>query len=100
MNLEGIHNFYEALVMDCLRRSVARWPVPPDQDYLEDVACVALNQLPARYVRHTVDLLFYMTPDEQVQIELAVENAVRRAESLVARHRGTLRPHHLVERAG
>lgn len=34
-----------------------------DSDYLSDVACVALNRLPARYIRHEVDMAFYMTQD-------------------------------------
>ena len=60
----------------------------PDQDYLEDVACVALNQLPARYVRHEVDLAFYMPVEERLEMERAVTQAVARAAELVNRHRG------------
>ena len=52
---------------------------PADPDYLEDVACVALNQLPARYVRHEVDLAFYIPVEERLEMERAVAQAVARA---------------------
>jgi len=43
---------------------------------LADVACVALNRLPARYVRHDVDLVFYLTEHERNAIELSMAAAM------------------------
>ncbi len=81
MNFEAIHNYYEALVIEYLMNTVAR-EQGVDQDFLEDVACLALNQLPARYVRHDVDMAFFLTTRErekmQTNITEAVLNAVRR----------------------
>ena len=45
-------------------------------DMLADVACVALNRLPARYVRHDVDLMFYLTEQERHAIDSAMEEAL------------------------
>ena len=86
---ETIHNHYEQLVVDRIHElAEAGKTASTETDYLEDVACVALNQLPARYVRHTVDLVFYMTPDERAAMTRAVEEAVESALAYVERHRG------------
>jgi competence protein ComFB len=53
---------------------------------LEDVACLALNQLPARYVRHSIDTAFYLSVDEQQEMIRAVELAVDRAAEYVQSH--------------
>ena len=50
--------------------------IADDGELLADVACVALNRLPARYVRHDVDLMFYLTEGERHAIELAMEEAL------------------------
>ena len=92
MNFESIHNFYENKVIEVIRKLAMDEELPQDEDFLNDVACVALNQLPARYVRHNVDMVFYMTPQEREQIETEVSNAVRFAISYVNKHNGTERP--------
>ncbi|QKQ25929.1 late competence development ComFB family protein [Candidatus Reidiella endopervernicosa] len=90
---EEIQNYYEQLVVERIRRLAAEGETPnSDDDYLEDVACVALNQLPARYVRHKVDLVFYMPSEERFQMMNAVEEAVKTAIEYVEQHRGTSRP--------
>ena len=43
---------------------------------LADVACVALNRLPPRYIRHDVDYSFYLTERERAQNEAAINEAV------------------------
>lgn len=74
-NFEQVHNYYERLVFEEVLRRSARWPdMTPDM--LADVACVALNRLPARYVRHDVDLMFYLTEHERHAIELSLEAAL------------------------
>lgn len=75
-NFEQVHNYYERLVFEeVVRRSQAY----PDftNDMLSDVACVALNRLPARYVRHDVDMMFYLTEHERHAIELSLEDALQ-----------------------
>jgi hypothetical protein len=43
---------------------------------LADVACLALNRLPARYVRHDVDMMFYLTEQERQVIEDSLEKVL------------------------
>ena len=60
-------------------------------DMLADVACVALNRLPARYVRHDVDMMFYLTEQERHAIEQSMAQALAFAFAFVgeraAKHR-------------
>jgi hypothetical protein len=81
-NFEQVHNYYERLVFEEVLRRTASWPdMTPDQ--LADVACVALNRLPARYVRHDVDLVFYLTEEERRAIDLSLSAALDYAFRLV-----------------
>ncbi|GGX44599.1 late competence development ComFB family protein [Saccharospirillum salsuginis] len=79
-----IANYYEKLVVDELtsRDEVAGKP----EDELADIACVALNRLPARYYRFSVDMAFYLSVQEQHQMELAVRDAVTHALKFVQEH--------------
>jgi hypothetical protein len=82
-NFEQVHNYYERLVFEeVVRRAQAH----PDftNDMLADVACVALNRLPARYVRHDVDMMFYLTEQERHAIELSLEEVLQFAFGFVA----------------
>ena len=82
-NFEQVHNYYERLVFEeIIRRS--RQFENFTTDMLSDVACVALNRLPARYVRHDVDLMFYLTEHERNAIELSMEAAMDFAFTYVA----------------
>lgn len=75
----NITNYFEALVLDVLTRELAGTPKMGDMDYLEDVACVALNKLPARYVRHIVDARFYESSEELGRVYHVVEKRVAEA---------------------
>ncbi len=52
-------------------------------DMLADVACVALNRLPARYVRHDVDFMFYLTESERHVIESTLNEVLNFAFTFV-----------------
>lgn len=73
--MEGISNYYEARVFFCIQKMLENSPDARNEEYIADVACVALNRLPARYVRHIVDTRFFQSEDEIVKSELAVKNA-------------------------
>jgi len=81
--LDSLHNYYEGLVFNALREK------RPDQfgsnDYTADIACVALNNLPCRYIRHDVDMAFYLSSDERQQmidkVDKAVTDAIQFVES-------------------
>ncbi len=70
--MEQLHNYYEHLVLEALRSR----PVRLDDDTFVDVACVALNELPAKYIRHDVDMAYFTDPQEMAACRKRVEQAV------------------------
>ena len=82
-----IRNYYEQLVAEEILRTMAGHERINDVDYLADIACVALNRLPARYIRFEVDMAVYMTPTELAENTDAVKTAVKDAIAFVNSHR-------------
>jgi len=81
-NFEQVHNYYERLVFE---EVAVRAEDHPEftVDMLCDVACVALNRMPARYVRHDVDLMFYLTEKERQAISLSLDEVLQFAFGFV-----------------
>lgn len=79
MNLENIHNYYEKLVVEHLFQHQIQDEGQRDQDYLEDLACLALNRLPVHYVRHDVDTAFFLSDDAYQAMQREVADAVNAA---------------------
>ncbi len=75
--VDSIHNYYENLVIQYAHNTEDRCRY--DSNFLADVACVALNHLPPRYIRHDVDLTFFLSPTEMQEIEDKVAKSVREA---------------------
>ncbi len=92
MAFDNINNYFEKLVIDVLQDKLSDHELENDEDFLADIACVALNQLPSRYVRHNVDMVFYMTSEEREQNQIIVEDAVIMAIDYVQQHRHSERP--------
>lgn len=84
MNFENIRNYYEHLVMQRVVDTLGKQSPAPDPDYLADVTCVALNHLPPRYMRHEVDMAFYVSSHERSEIMLKVNDAVDYAVRFIA----------------
>jgi len=63
-DFDTVHNHHEHLVYDAVSAIAPRFPNLQDPQLLADVACVALNRVPPRYIRHHVDLAFYLTAKE------------------------------------
>jgi hypothetical protein len=74
-SFDQVHNYFERLVFEEVARQAEAHP-EFTADMLSDVACVALNRLPVRYVRHDVDMMFYMTAQEHRAIELSLEEVL------------------------
>lgn len=85
----NIQNYYERAVFDeILKQTNTRSSYRDDpNDELVDIACIALNSLPPRYIRHTVDLTFYTTTVEQQEINERVEKAVKDAITFVRKNK-------------
>ncbi|HWV16071.1 MAG TPA: late competence development ComFB family protein [Cellvibrio sp.] len=69
-----VHNYYERLVLEEVLQQSSR--AREDRDFMADVSCVALNRLPPRYIRHDVDMTFFMSPQEIEETEFKIRNAV------------------------
>lgn len=80
----SVHNYYERLVTESILYSSTR--AQQDPDFLADVSCVALNHLPPRYIRHDVDMSFFMSPVERQETSDKVQQAVDHAIEFVTQH--------------
>ena len=83
INFEQVHNYYERFVFDDVAR-LSEAHQDFTSDMLADVACVALNRLPARYVRHDVDMMFYLTEHERHAIEQSLAECLTFAFAFVS----------------
>jgi hypothetical protein len=81
-NFEAVHNYYERLVIERIVQRHDEFEQFTPEMYA-DVLCVALNNLPTRYVRHDVDMMFYMTEHERRDNRQAIEMAVDLGFTLV-----------------
>lgn len=87
MDIESIHNFYENMVFDYLFSEVIpRYP-NEDEDTFMDAACYALTRLPARYIRHEIDMVFYLPPGELDKMKEEVKNAVENGIVTILKHK-------------
>lgn len=85
----SVHNHHEQAVFDLVEAEAARQPgFAGEADLIADVACVALNALPPRYIRHSIDMNFYMTDQERRASESAVSAAVYSAFAFVRSRMG------------
>lgn len=74
---DDVHNYYEHLVLD--RIAELGLDKNKSADYVADLCCLALNQVPPRYIRYEVDMAFYLPQSERQQMEMNVENAIEKA---------------------
>ena len=78
----SVRNHYEQPVLDAVIALAHQHPAF-DKELLPDVACVALNRLPTRYIRYQVDMAFYLTAKERIESDALVQEAVRYAFDFV-----------------
>ena len=74
--LSSIGNYYERLVMERIHDALDENGNTFDAASVEDLACVALNYLPPRYVRHSVDLAAHLSDAEHRNMREEVSDAV------------------------
>ncbi len=74
--LSSIVNYYEHLVMECIRDRLGPTAEAAGSDYVDDLACVALNYLPSRYVRFSVDLTSRLSDEDRQALREEVADAV------------------------
>lgn len=78
-----VHNHHERAVFAAVSDGAPRYAALEAKNLLADVACVALNRLPPRYIRHEVDFSFYLSDAEREENAKAVADAVQFAFEFV-----------------
>ncbi len=87
----SVHNYNDRLVYDQISRSITA--EQENTNFIADVACVTLNRLPPRYVRHDVDMTFYLSPVELQNILNNIEKEVLAAIKFVdSRNKASKKP--------
>ena len=71
---DDIHNYYEHLVLE--RISQLKLDQNRSSDFIADLCCLVLNQVPPRYIRYEVDMAFYLPQREHQEMEMKVADAV------------------------
>jgi hypothetical protein len=80
----SVRNHNERAVYDTVLREATRYPgLAHNAELLADVACVALNRLPPRYIRHEVDFVFYLSERERADSERQIQESVEYAYGFV-----------------
>ncbi|MDR7331629.1 late competence development ComFB family protein [Roseateles asaccharophilus] len=83
-DFSSLYNHHEREVFGAVMDASKDFPdIADSNDLLCDVACVALNRLPPRYIRHEVDFSFYLTEHERLEIDNAIIEAVSYAFNFV-----------------
>jgi hypothetical protein len=77
VDFTSVRNQHEQSVFRAVRDSLPRYPgLAHSPDLLADVACVALNRLQPRYIRHEVDYAFYLTERERAEQDRSLAESV------------------------
>jgi hypothetical protein len=73
----SVRNHNERAVYEAVAQRADQYPgLLHNPELLADVACVALNRLPPRYIRHQVDFVFYLSQSEREGSERLLDEAV------------------------
>ncbi len=84
LDFTSVRNHNERAVHEAVSREASRHPgLAHDAELLADVACVALNRLPPRYIRHEVDFVFYLSERERSENERQIQESVEYAFGFV-----------------
>jgi hypothetical protein len=82
--LDNIRNYYETWVLEELESLLEDKRL--EEEMLTDIVCVSLNHLPPRYIKHEVDMVYYLSPVEYQEMRDKVRNAVKNAIQYVEEH--------------
>jgi hypothetical protein len=80
----SVRNHNERAVFEAVSKQADRYPgLAHNAELMADVACVALNRLAPRYIRHEVDFVFYLSERERGDSERQLLDAVEYAFGFV-----------------
>ena len=83
MNFASMHNYYERQVFDYINQQLIDQYEDMDEEFFLDVACYSLSKLPARYIRHEIDMMFFLTPEEEEKMDLMVSETIQSAAQFI-----------------
>ena len=72
-----IHNFYEHLVLKEIEKQDLQQK--PTGGQMADLCCLTLNQLPSHYIRHDVDMIYFLTDAKRTEMEKLVVTSLKQA---------------------
>ncbi|ELM3752365.1 late competence development ComFB family protein [Aeromonas dhakensis] len=72
-----IHNFYEHLVLKEIEKQGLSQTLNANQ--MADLCCLTLNQLPSHYIRHDVDMIYFLTDAKRNEMEKNVITSLKQA---------------------
>ena len=83
MNFASLYNYYEHLVFDHISHHLMQQYKEQDEEFFLDVACYSLTRLPLRYIRHEIDMVYYLAPGEHEEMEKRVAQTVESAAKFI-----------------
>ena len=72
--IESLHNYFERPVREELMKHYSE--LVDDHEIMLDIQCYALNTLPAKYIRHDVDMSFFLSSSQEVALSNMIRFAV------------------------
>ncbi|NRA72699.1 MAG: late competence development ComFB family protein [Gammaproteobacteria bacterium] len=82
-----IHNYYEKLVVEYLNQEPSYSEY--NADFIADICCLALSHLPARYIRHEIDMAFYLSSKQRGEMTNEVKIAIVQARDYILNNPAT-----------
>lgn len=82
-SFSGLQNYYERLVFEFMNEALIEKYPDMDDEFFLDVACYALTRLPARYMRHEIDMAYYLAPGERTDMQAQVKEALLSAAEFI-----------------
>lgn len=84
MNFASLYNYYEHLVFDYINQQLMQKYTDREEEFFLDVACYSLTRLPSRYIRHEIDMVYYLAPGEHDEMEKRVRQTVDSAAKFIS----------------
>lgn len=82
---DDIHNYYEHVVVDHIEALGLQERF--DSEFIADLCCLVLNQLPAKYIRYEVDMAFFLSKDQRLEMDKQVQEAVAKGVDFLVQRR-------------
>lgn len=84
MNFASLYNYYEHLVFEYINEQLIEKYKKQDEEFFLDVSCYALTRLPSRYIRHEIDMIYYLAPGEHEKMKKEVGETVESAAEFIS----------------